>query len=442
MICPSFLQFSTFIFLSTNPLLVWLHYYVEPNSNTMKKYIYFTIYISLALIIWISCKKEDANPVSITITSPLEGEEFQLGTTITIVAEDEGNNISEVRFYIDNIGKSSVSSFPYNYEWNTTGEVAGYHTIKVTAYDNNDNEDSYAITISLVEYTPVADFTCSPEIAKVGEDIQFNDISSNNPTSWLWDFGDGSTSSLQNPTHSYSYVGYYTISLTSSNNEGSDTKIITNCITVHDIAFNPSLNYSTVNDIEGNTYKTIQIGTQIWMAENLKTTRFNDSTPIQMIEDNSAWASLSSPAYCWHQNDINNKVLYGALYNWYTVESDKLCPTGWHTPDDDEWLFLIDHLGGYSTAGGKLKEVGTTHWFSPNTAATNESGFTALPSSYRLSVINSGTFEYLGVSCIFWSRDESDSEKAFGYGINHANSVAVGYSDYKGNGCSVRCIKD
>jgi uncharacterized protein (TIGR02145 family) len=150
----------------------------------------------------------------------------------------------------------------------------------------------------------------------------------------------------------------------------------------------------TVKDIDGNVYKTITIGTQVWMAENLRTTKLDDGKIVPLVTDDKIWAGLNTPAYCWYTNNApENKNKYGALYNWYTVSTNKLCPRGWHVPTDAEWKTLITNLGGESVAGGKLKEKGTSHWQSPNAGATNETGFTALPSGERKQ---SGVFEDSG----------------------------------------------
>lgn len=161
----------------------------------------------------------------------------------------------------------------------------------------------------------------------------------------------------------------------------------------------------TVTDSDGNVYNTVTIGTQVWMAENLRTTKYKDNTAIPLVTDNTAWTNLSTPGYCWYNNDAaTNKSTYGALYNWYTVNTGKLCPTGWHVPTDAEWSTLTTCLGGVGVAGGKLKEAGTSHWMSPNVGATNETGFTALPSGYRYA---GGTFEYNGLGGWWWSSTES-----------------------------------
>jgi uncharacterized protein (TIGR02145 family) len=149
-----------------------------------------------------------------------------------------------------------------------------------------------------------------------------------------------------------------------------------------------------LTDKDGNFYDTLTIGTQSWMTENLKTSRYNDSTLIPHVTENTEWIDLITPGFCWYENNFNNKAIYGNLYNWYTVATTKLCPSGWHVPSDAEWLTLIDYLGGESVAGGKLKEIGNSHWISPNTGATNESGFTSLPSGNRIGA--DGSFFNVG----------------------------------------------
>ena len=152
------------------------------------------------------------------------------------------------------------------------------------------------------------------------------------------------------------------------------------------IAYGPELEFTTagLEDIEGNVYSVVQIGTQLWMSENLKTMKYNDDTDIPLEIDNIAWVGLTTGAYCWYQNDeAANKDIYGALYNWYAVETGNLCPDGWHIPTDAEWSALGSFLGGNSIAGGKMKATGTEYWSAPNTDATNESGFAGLPGGNR-----------------------------------------------------------
>lgn len=198
---------------------------------------------------------------------------------------------------------------------------------------------------------------------------------------------------------------------------------------------------NSVKDVDGNVYKAVTIGTQVWMAENLKTTKYNDGTAIPLVKDDKVWEALNTPAYCWYKNDAaTNKNKYGALYNWYTVNTNKLCPSGWHVSTDAEWTALTTYLKGDSVAGGKLKEAGTVHWQGPNTGATNESGFTALPGGYRISY--GGSFGYIGNNGYWWSpvKDSSSiaSYRYIGYGTR--NLFSTSYS--KHSGFSVRCIRD
>ena len=170
----------------------------------------------------------------------------------------------------------------------------------------------------------------------------------------------------------------------------------------NEISFTTSIltvNTGSVSDLEGNVYKTVQIGTQVWMAENLKTTKYNNGTTITNVTDQVAWQNLTTGAYCWYNNSITNKPAYGALYNYYVIKNGNVCPTGWHVPSNEEWDILITFLGGGAVAGGKMKEAGTSHWVAPNTGATNSSTFTALPSGARRSY----GFNWLTNSGAWWS---------------------------------------
>lgn len=196
---------------------------------------------------------------------------------------------------------------------------------------------------------------------------------------------------------------------------------------------------NTVTDVDGNTYNIVKIGTQIWMAENLKTTKYNDGTSINFTSSGYEWLSQTSGAYCWMQDDSYYKNIYGAYYNWYAVNTGKLAPKGWHVPTETEWLTLINYLGGTSVAGGKMKQTGTSLWYYPNTGATNEIGFTALPAGYRSS--KNGSNPSVGEYALFWCSTKTSSGAGrvmIGY-----NGASVDY-DYEVDiiGFCVRCIKD
>jgi uncharacterized protein (TIGR02145 family) len=197
---------------------------------------------------------------------------------------------------------------------------------------------------------------------------------------------------------------------------------------------------ATILDYDNNVYNVVRIGTQLWLKENLKTTRFKNGTSIPLTAAEAAWAGLTTSGYCWYDNDDSNKAVYGALYNWFAVKTGNLCPTGWHVANDDtEWITLETYLGGASPAGGKLKETGTTHWLSPNTGATNETGFTSLPGGYRHA---DGSFSDMGYNGYWWSSREYNVTDAFFKKMqNTSDKTFRAYMDENG-GMSVRCIKD
>lgn len=199
-----------------------------------------------------------------------------------------------------------------------------------------------------------------------------------------------------------------------------------------------------ITDFEGNVYKTVKIGTQVWMKENLKTTKYRYGIAIPNVTNLTQWASLSSGAYCWYDNDIANKNTYGALYNWYTVSTGSLCPIGWHVPTDAEWTTLISYLGGEAVAGGKLKETGVTHWASPNTGATDESGFTALPAACRFTgtILDPEGFAGIKSGGIWWSASEYDATTSWAISAIFNDSKSFRANLAKNIGNSVRCIKN
>jgi uncharacterized protein (TIGR02145 family) len=213
--------------------------------------------------------------------------------------------------------------------------------------------------------------------------------------------------------------------------------LISACSTLNGEDNIPSGN--TITDIDGNVYHIISIGTQVWMTENLKTTKFSDGTRMDNITDNTAWNNLIAPGYCFYHNDTSNKNTYGGLYNWYAVNTQKICPSGWHVPSDAEWTTLTNYLGGESVAGCKLKEAGNRHWISSNAGATNESGFAALPGGNR---IFNGVFEFEGVKGSWWTSTSYDSRTAWQRVIYCIYSDVSKNNYFKRFGFSVRCIKD
>jgi uncharacterized protein (TIGR02145 family) len=196
----------------------------------------------------------------------------------------------------------------------------------------------------------------------------------------------------------------------------------------------------TVKDADGNNFKTIDIGNQTWMAANLKTTKFNDGSDIPVVTNDKSWYGLTTPAYCWFNNDSSsNKAAYGALYNWFAVSSGKLCPEGWHVPSDEEWTALTTYLGGESIAGSKLKEAGTTHWKNTTRETSNETGFSALPGGFRNLY---GKFSNIRSYGTWWSRASQEGQRyAWARTMNKTNQAYRAYF-YMKSGFSVRCLKD
>jgi uncharacterized protein (TIGR02145 family) len=213
------------------------------------------------------------------------------------------------------------------------------------------------------------------------------------------------------------------------------------CKKEDDITDKPILT-GTVTDIDSNTYKTVEIGEQWWMAENLKVTRYRNGDSIGTTTPATMDISgESTPKYQWANDGIEASVgVYGRLYTWYAVKDNRsVCPVGWHVPSHAEWTELTDYLGGEEVAGGKLKEAGLTHWSDPNEGATNSSGFTALPGGNRF---NTGGFYNVGLLGFWWSTTEYDATIAWSR-VMYLNDASVGrYSDYKVFGFSVRCVKD
>jgi uncharacterized protein (TIGR02145 family) len=196
---------------------------------------------------------------------------------------------------------------------------------------------------------------------------------------------------------------------------------------------------TNVKDADYNIYHAIHIIGQIWMGEDLKTTKYKNCLSIPLVTSANKWINLITPGYCWYNNDEGSKIKHGALYNWYTVNSGELCPAGWHAPSADEWELLIANLGGDEVAGGTLKDTGTVNWNSPNIGASNDVNFTAIPGGSR---IYDGTFSLMGECSFWWTSTENSSTEAFCNSIQNNYSIIFTHPIYKYVGYSVRCIKD
>jgi uncharacterized protein (TIGR02145 family) len=238
-----------------------------------------------------------------------------------------------------------------------------------------------------------------------------------------------------------SYVLIPGISLANNGGSASISEHTCGSANVH----NANLSYGSVTDHEGNVYKTIVIGSQEWMAENLDLSSYADGTPLPEVTDPSEWAELTTGAWCYYNNEANYACPYGKLYNWYAcVDARQLCPVGWHVPTDDDWLALTNYLGGVEFAGGKMKTTGTVEastgfFLSPNADASNSSGFSAIPGGGRYSA---GTFNLIGAQACWWSSTEGSATNSWDRYLLYNFGSAYRGSGAKHFGFSVRCLRD
>jgi uncharacterized protein (TIGR02145 family) len=205
-------------------------------------------------------------------------------------------------------------------------------------------------------------------------------------------------------------------------------------------ASNPILNQpeAPITDIDGNVYQTVRIGTQVWMKENLKVSKYRNGNSIPTGLTDLSWFNTTSGAYAIYNNDAANNPTYGKLYNWYAVTDLRgMCPTGWHVPTDAEWTTLINFLGGSTVAGGKMKVISSL-WKVPNNGATNESGFTAIPGGFK-DVGSYGDIDDVGR---WWSSMQLSTTDAWFRRLSNATGSSYKESYRKTFGISVRCLKD
>jgi uncharacterized protein (TIGR02145 family) len=214
---------------------------------------------------------------------------------------------------------------------------------------------------------------------------------------------------------------------------------------------------SGLTDIDGNNYNSVIIGTQEWQKENLNVSKYSDGTIIPEVTDPTTWANLTTGAWCYYESNTANGPIYGKLYNWYAVAGiydtasqlnpamrKKLAPTGWHVPTEPEWTGLMNHVGGSSIAGGKMKSIGTIEsgdglWRNPNFGATNITGFTGLPGGYRYG---NGTFLSIGYYGHWWSSSEASTVSVWGCDLPYTDAYATSSDHDKKYGYSIRCLKN
>lgn len=254
--------------------------------------------------------------------------------------------------------------------------------------------------------------------------------------------GSGTGSFISNLTELSAYTTYYMRAYATNTLGTGYGEVVPVTTTGIPITFNPNLSYGTVTDIDNNVYKTIKIGTQTWMAENLRTTKYlngdliGTTSPASLLDLYSQSIIKYQWAFDGNENYVNT---FGRLYTWYTAtDTRKICPVGWHLPTYDEWMLLINYYGGGCLAGGSLKEVGTSHWESPNTAATNSSGFTALPGGFRFP---EGKFYEINSIGRWLSSSEDNNHETWGLCLSWLVGE-LAFISGKNEARSIRCVKD
>lgn len=405
--------------------------------------------ILFILVFYLSCS-DKSNPTETEKTGTIKGKVTDSNSGNAIESANTTTSPATNAVTTDSSGEYEITGVnPGSYS--VSASKTGYNTNSVNISVTEGKTATADISISLSNDSPTASFTVDPLSGNTSTTFNFDAsgcLDKEDPTSALevrWDWENDGTwdadySTIKTATHQYYTEGTKTVKL-----EVKDTGDLT-----HSTTSQISVSDSTVTDIDGNMYKIIKIGNQWWMAENLKVIHYSNGEAIPNVTDNTEWINLSTAAYCNYDNNSGNAATYGRLYNWYAVnDSRNIAPAGWHVPTDEEWKELEKYLGmsqsdadnpGWrgTEEGGKMKEEGTTHWQSPNTGATNSSGFSALPSGYR----RDGNYYYMSYGADFWSSTEHDSGYAWYRLLSYDRSDVGRNGNYKQGGFSVRCIRD
>jgi uncharacterized protein (TIGR02145 family) len=380
-----------------------------------------------------------------------------IGNTSTIFEFDASNSSDNV---------DGIASLEIRWDWENDGVWdTNYSTEKIISHQYSSNgiktiilevrnsfglTDTSSVSINL-STPPIAIASSIPDSGDTDTVFEFDASSSTDneedisslQVRWDWEndgVWDTDYSTKKIATHRYLDMGSYIVKMQVKDNANMTDSTLIGPILVG------------ITDIDGNIYKTVKIGEQWWMAENLKVTHYRNGDAITNITDNSEWVNLNSGAYCAYANDPVNVSTYGLLYNGYAViDNRNIAPEGWHVPTEQEWIELEKHLGMNDSEiqtyfwrgtdqGTKLKERGTEHWNDPNSGATNETGFLALPGGGRFYM--EGSFSYLGRQGCWWSSTEKSSTYAWSRRLGYDKLNIYRDYDFKKHGFSVRCIKD
>jgi uncharacterized protein (TIGR02145 family) len=330
---------------------------------------------------------------------------------------------------------------------NLTGLVAGtkyyvraYATNSVgTAYGNEISILMLPASIATITTTAVSSITVASAVS--GGTITGDGGATVTARGVCWSINQNPTIS-NNKTSDGNGIGTFNSSLT---NLAPSTTYYLRAYATNSVgtAYGPELSFKTsegLSDIEGNVYGAIAIGTQTWMKENLKVTKYRNGDNIPNEPNIATWPNLTTGAYVYYDNNAAYNGTYGKLYNWYAVMDGRgLCPVGWHLPSDDEWTTLTEYLGGINVAGGKMKTTGTSLWDSPNTGATNESGFSGLPGGFLSSGNSFYSIEFRGS---WWSTSEINSIASWSLSLFSDDVAVFRSTTIKYSGLSARCVKD
>jgi len=381
---------------------------------------------------------------SITVTSAASGGNITSDGGASVTARGVCWNTSTAPKITNN--KTSDDSGTGSYSSNLTG-LTGNTTYFVRAYATNSTGTAYGneLTFTTTQSLPAGSTTNATSVTNTTATLNGTVNANNLLTTVTFDYG-LTTSYGMTATAVQSPVSGTTSTSVSANISGLKSGQIyhykVKCSSTAGTTSGSDITFTTtVKDNDDNVYNTVTIGTQVWMKEDLRATKYSDGSSIPLVTDTDEWINLTSPAYCWYDNDKEGiDAKYGALYNWYTVNTGKLCPQGWHVPSYEEFKTLSEFLGGDDIAGGKLKETGTNHWLAPNTGATNESGFTALPGGDRDTY---GEFWYLGEVGGWWSSTlYTTAGTAYLMGLYSDDGILHREWWYHYAGLNVRCVRD